>query len=60
MTPGGAADRTITVDIVVPTTGRASLSALLAGLTHTAEHRIIVVDDRSQGRRLRVPAEVDV
>jgi histidinol-phosphate phosphatase family protein len=60
VTPGGAADRTTTVDIVVPTTGRASLSALLAGLTRTTEHRIIVVDDRAQGPRLRVPAGVEL
>jgi histidinol-phosphate phosphatase family protein len=58
--PGGPRDWTTTFDIVVPTTGRPSLGALLAGLTEAGAHRITVVDDRVEGRRLRMPAGVEL
>jgi histidinol-phosphate phosphatase family protein len=60
VTPGGPRDRTTTFDIVVPTTGRPSLGALLAGLTHAGARRITVVDDRVEDGRLRVPAGVEL
>jgi histidinol-phosphate phosphatase family protein len=58
--PGGPRDWTTTFDIVVPTTGRPSLGALLAGLTDVGARRITVVDDRVEGGRLRVPAGVEL
>jgi histidinol-phosphate phosphatase family protein len=58
--PGGPRDWTTTFDIVVPTTGRPSLGALLAGLVEAGARRITVVDDRVEGSRLRVPAGVEL
>jgi histidinol-phosphate phosphatase family protein len=58
VTAGGPREWTTNVDIVVPTTGRGSLWALLAGLAGAGAHRITVVDDRARGRRLRVPPGV--
>ena len=60
MMPGGPRDWTTTFDIVVPTTGRPSLGALLACLTEAGARRITVVDDRVEGGRLRVPAGVEL
>jgi histidinol-phosphate phosphatase family protein len=58
--PGGPRDWTTTFDIVVPTTGRPSLGALLADLTEAGARRITVVDDRVEGSCLRVPAGVEL
>ena len=60
MTPGGARDWSSTFDIVVPTTGRPSLGALLARLARVGAQRITVVDDRAEAGRVRVPAGVEV
>jgi histidinol-phosphate phosphatase family protein len=58
--PGGARDRTASFDIVVPTTGRPSLTAQLERLEGAGAQRITVVDDRVEGRRLTVPAGIEL
>jgi histidinol-phosphate phosphatase family protein len=47
-------------DIVVPTTGRPALAALLAQLAGAGAGRVIVVDDRRGAPPLRVPDGVEV
>jgi histidinol-phosphate phosphatase family protein len=45
---------------VVATTGRASLGVLLERVAQAGAGRVMVVDDRDGGRRLRVPAGVEL
>jgi histidinol-phosphate phosphatase family protein len=58
VTPGGPRDATTTFDIVVATTGRASLGALLERIAEAGAGRIVVVDDRGEGSRLSLSAGV--
>ena len=46
-------------DVVVPTTGRASLPVLLERLLEAGPRRVMVVDDRRAGERLALPAGVE-
>ena len=46
-------------DVVVPTTGRASLAVLLEQLLEAGARRVMVVDDRRAGERLALPAGVE-
>ena len=58
MTPGGPRGTATTFDIVVATSGRASLGALLERVADMGAERIVVVDDRRRGAPLSVPAGV--
>ena len=57
--PPGVSPALSYFDVVVPTTGRASLAALLERLLEAGARRIVVVDDRRAGECLALPARVE-
>jgi histidinol-phosphate phosphatase family protein len=60
VTPGRDRLPAMRFDIVVPTTGRPSLAALLERLVGGSWERLIVVDDRRAGAPLRLPDDVEL
>ena len=57
--PPGVSPALSYFDVVVPTTGRASLAALLERLLEAGAQRIMVVDDRRAGECLALPTRVE-
>src|SRR5215207_6762920 len=60
VTPGRDRVPAMRFDIVVPTTGRPSLAALLERLVGGSWERLIVVDDRRAEAPLRLPDDVEL
>jgi histidinol-phosphate phosphatase family protein len=50
----------VSFDIVIPTTGRASLAPLVGAVAGRGARRVVVVDDRASGAPLELPADVEV
>ncbi|MEN3281296.1 MAG: hypothetical protein V7607_2436, partial [Solirubrobacteraceae bacterium] len=60
MTLGGARVPAARFDVVIPTTGRTSLAAVLERLDGAGWQRLIVVDDRRGGPSIALPAAAEL